>query len=56
MYQFHILIESFTKNFLRGINGGLSRKLVVHPSCDPSTKFDGSFISCTINEIENNQT
>jgi len=28
-----------------GVNGGLSKELSVHPSVDPSRKFDGSFIS-----------
>ncbi len=27
------------------MNGGLSNELSVHPSSDPSTKLDGSFIS-----------
>jgi hypothetical protein len=31
--------------YIRGVNGGLSKVLFVHPSVDPSTKLDGSFIS-----------
>jgi hypothetical protein len=31
--------------YIRGVKGGLSNELFVHPSMDPSTKFDSSFIS-----------
>ena len=42
MYTYYIIIE---KKNIRGMNGGLSKGLVIHPFTDPLPKFDGSFIS-----------
>lgn len=40
------IIDVFQKSIvIRGTYAGLSKLLLVHPSMEPSTKFDGSFIS-----------
>jgi len=39
--------------YLRGVNGGLSKGLMVHPLTDPATKLTGSFISYkAVNPLE----
>jgi hypothetical protein len=49
----YVLIKYSNKlKDIRGVNGGLSKALLVHPSTDPSTKLDGSFISYDRNRNE----
>ncbi len=59
VYQFeHLYLYETFKNkikYIRGVNGGLSNVLSVHPSLDPSTKLDGSSISY-IEESNRNQS
>ncbi len=45
LFKKKLIFEYLLKYNILGVNGGLSKELFVHPSVDPSTKFDGSFIS-----------